>query len=66
MARKPTVRSADLDRVLKALDAAGHQVAGVKILPGGEVHILTGAPQSAPLSALDAWREKNGRGDRAA
>lgn len=61
MSRVPTVRKADLDRSLAALKAAGHDIAGVTIKPGGEVMILTGAPtmphQSVPKSALDVWRE---------
>lgn len=65
MPRVPTVRKADLDRVLKALADAGQPVAGVVVKPGGEVHILTGEPAKPSLSALDGWREKQ-RGDRAA
>ncbi|SPU44288.1 Uncharacterised protein [Brevundimonas diminuta] len=69
MTRVPTVRRTDLDRSLAALKAAGHEIAGVTIKPGGEVMILTGQPstshQSASVSALDAWREQR-RGQGAA
>lgn len=69
MSRVPTVRRSDLDRSLAALKAAGHEIAGVTIKPGGEVVILTGSPssahQSTSVSALDAWRE-NRRGQGAA
>lgn len=69
MSRVPTVRRSDLDRSLAALKAAGHEIAGVTIKPGGEVVILTGSPSSAhqfaSVSALDAWRE-NRRGQGAA
>ncbi len=69
VSRVPTVRRTDLDRSLAALKAAGHDIAGVTIKPGGEVMILTGQPstahQSASVSALDAWREQR-RGQGAA
>lgn len=69
MPRSPTVRRSDLDRTLAALKAAGHEVARVELRPGGEIVILTGDSQvaqvAAPVSALDAWRERK-RGASAA
>jgi hypothetical protein len=66
MPRVPTVRQADLDRVLKAMKANGRGVARIEIRPG-EVIIIPGAlteeGPSPQLSDLDAWREKQrGRG----
>lgn len=46
MTRVPTVRKADLDRVLKALADAGKEVGRVEVEPGGKVTILTGAPEA--------------------
>jgi hypothetical protein len=75
MSRVPTVRKADLDRVLAALKAQGLQPASVVVRPGGEVVITPGVaaadltPTGAPVVAdpLDTWRAgKKSRGDRAA
>lgn len=67
MTRVPTVRSADVDRVLKAMKRNGTGVARIFLRPG-EVEIIPGALTDdgpAPqLSDLDAWREKR-RGGRA-
>jgi len=43
MARVPTVRKADLDRVLAALAAAGQVATRVEVRPGGVVVIVPGA-----------------------
>lgn len=67
MTRVPTVRTADVARVVKALAANGRGVARILIRPS-EVEIIPGAltdGEPAPqLSDLDAWREKR-RGGRA-
>jgi hypothetical protein len=67
MPRVPTVRKADLDRVLKALKDNGQAAVRVEML-GNAVTIfpgsLTGDAPSPHLSELDAWREKR-RGGRA-
>jgi len=73
MSRVPTVRKADLDRVLKALKAAGQVAACVVVRPGGDV-VITPAPADQPRAALtvvsadgqpdnlDSWRaRKDGR-----
>lgn len=65
MPRVPTVRQADLDRVMKALKANGQGAARIEVRPG-EVIIIPGAltdgEPSPHLSDLDAWRErKRGR-----
>lgn len=69
MPRRPAVSRAAIERSIKALEAEGLGVAGVLHRPGGEVLILTGAPQAPqlipPADPLDAWREKR-RGLRAA
>lgn len=79
MSRVPTVRQADLDRVLKALKAAGYGPASIVVRPGGEVVItpgpavagnagaLTPEEPAAKPEDLDGWRaRKRERGGRAA
>lgn len=51
MPRVPTVRAADLDRVLKALAKAGLVAGQVVVRPGGEVVIT---PKPAPPAAAAA------------
>lgn len=67
--RNPTVRRTDLDRLIAAFRAAEIPVTGARVDPGGAVTLLTAgempAQDSAPTSALDAWREKR-NGARAA
>lgn len=63
MSRVPTVRKADLDRVLKALRDDGQTVGRVEVEPGGKVVILTGKPDTT-LTALELARAR--RGDREA
>ena len=61
MARTPTVTRTILDRTLAALQAAGVEVTGARVEPGGAVTLLTSVDPSAqdsPRSALDAWREQ--------
>lgn len=61
MTRVPTVRTADVARVLKAMKAEGRGVARIFIRPS-EVEIIPGAltdDGAAPqLSDLDAWRNR--------
>jgi hypothetical protein len=68
MPRVPTVRQADLARVIKALIDAGQGVARVIVRPGGVVEIVPGLTPPAPApepTPLDAWRGRK-RGDHAA
>jgi hypothetical protein len=62
MSRVPTVRKADLDRVLKALADRGQHAATIIVRPGGEVEITpaltTDAPGAQGGDELAAWREK--------
>jgi hypothetical protein len=60
--RRPAVRKADLDRVLKALADAGETVGRVEVEPGGKVTILTGTP-AATLTPLQQARAR--RAERA-
>jgi hypothetical protein len=54
MPRAPTIRAADLDRVLKALAKAGQTVDRVEVRPGGSVLIVPKpAPARAPTAAAD-------------
>jgi len=55
MPRVPTVRKADLDRVLQALRADGQTIGRVEIEPGGKVTILLGKPE-ATLTPLERGR----------
>ncbi|MFI4936001.1 MAG: hypothetical protein ACHP7N_15390 [Caulobacterales bacterium] len=59
MSRVPTVRKADLDRVLKALMDAGETIDRVEVKPSGEVVILTGK-QSAPLTLVGGAKRRRG------
>jgi hypothetical protein len=61
--RVPTVRKADLDRVLKALRDDGQSVGRVEVEPGGKITIFTGEA-AEPLTALQQARAA--RGDRVA
>ncbi len=65
MSRPALVRQADITRAIRAAKAQGLAVAGVELQPDGSVRVLTNEPQARPLSALEAWRVKQG-GDRAA
>lgn len=61
MPRTPSVTRAVLDRTLAALKAAGVEVTGARVEPGGTVTLLTNADtpaQESPRLALDAWREQ--------
>lgn len=59
MPRVPTVRKADLDRVLRALTDAGQRAASVVVRPGGEIVItpaLTADTSGQQVDDLTAWR----------
>lgn len=61
MPRSPSVTRALLDRTLASFKAAGVEITGARVEPGGAVILLTtkDAPaQDSPRSALDAWREQ--------
>lgn len=61
MPRTASVPRTVLDRTLAALKAAGVEVTGARVDKGGSVTFLTGGAgevqASAPVSALDAWRQ---------
>lgn len=69
MPRTPSVPQTALDRTLAALKRAGCEITGARVDKAGTVTFLTinagEAQESAPVSALDAWREKR-RGASAA
>lgn len=69
MSRTPSVPRTVLDRTLAALKAAGCEVTGARVDRAGSVTFLTTrggeSQESAPVSALDAFREQR-RGARAA
>lgn len=67
MSRVPTVRKADLDRVLKALRDDGLAPGRIVVRPGGEVEItpaLTVASAMPQAGSLDERRAR--RAERAA
>lgn len=67
MSRVPTVRKADLDRVLKALADAGQRVARIEVKPGGQVDIIPADLTSANVTSLNALdRRRAERAQRAA
>lgn len=67
MPRAATVRQADLQRAIRALQAAGMGVARIEVRPGGEVVIVPGPAltlgeaASQPPDELTAWREQRAR-----
>lgn len=62
MPRVPTVRKSDLDRVLKVLGAAGHQLSRVELHPNGKVVFVTGEPeQTFEVTALQRARMERDR-----
>jgi hypothetical protein len=72
MPRGPTLRQADVERVIRALAAHGLAPGRIEIAPGGTV-VITPAPLTAPdggvpmpdqaVSSLDDWRaRKRGAG----
>lgn len=61
MTRTPTIRKADLDRVLKAIKDAGQEVGSIVVRPGGVVEItpaLTTGGSAAQRDELAQWRER--------
>lgn len=55
----------DVQRVIRALQAAGHAIGGVEVRADGSFRVLTGgAPSTEGLSPLERWERENG--DRAA
>lgn len=61
VSRVPTVRKADLDRVLKSLADHGQRPGTIIVRPSGEVEItpaLTGEPAGGQGDDLDEWRRR--------
>lgn len=48
-------RQRDVEAAIRALKSEGHAITGVKI-ENGVVEVLTGAPSSKPMSAIERWR----------
>ncbi|WP_375791082.1 hypothetical protein ACE102_03070 [Bradyrhizobium sp. vgs-9] len=63
MSRAQRFRQADVTKAVKAVVAAGVQVARVEIEPGKIIVIAGKAEQdAAPLTALEQWRAERGQG----
>jgi hypothetical protein len=61
MARAPcTFRQTDVTRAVKAVTAAGVNIARVEIDKSGKIVIVTGGAKAelSELAPLDAWRER--------
>jgi hypothetical protein len=61
MARAPsTFRQQDVTRAVKAVTAAGVNIARVEIDKSGKIVIVTGGAKAelSELAPLDAWRER--------
>ncbi len=63
MSRVPTVRQADLNRVLRALKDANLTAGRIEVRPGGEVIIIPTSSTAQPASAdpLEHWRQERAR-----
>lgn len=55
MTTKITFRQADLQRAVKAVQAAGLPVTAIEIAPDGTIRVLTSEPASA-LSPYEQWK----------
>jgi hypothetical protein len=65
MSRKPSVfRQRDVSRAIRAVRAAGAEIARVEVAADGKISIVVGAaeaPSSAPESPLDDWMAAHAR-----
>jgi hypothetical protein len=64
MPRGPSVRRADIERAVAALEACGHAVEAVEVMPGGGVRVilrdLTAPASPASLDEFTAWNDRRG------
>jgi hypothetical protein len=60
----PKIRQGDVTRVVKGVEAAGHEVREVVVTRDGEIRVLTGKVEAplVPESPLEEWRRNNGQG----
>lgn len=66
MSRGPcTFREADVRRAVRAVEAAGKQVAVVEISAEGRIRIVVGRPDRQGLAAKNEWDEVLGDGQDA-
>lgn len=61
MTRRPsTFRQADVERAVKAAQAAGLTVGTVEVAPDGTIRvIIADGTESAPMTPFDQWKAKN-------
>ena len=59
MARRQSIRQADISRAVKGAQAAGLKVDRVEI-EGGKIVLYSGEHPAADLSPLESWRARRG------
>lgn len=58
---KVAFKQCDVARAIRAAKSAGLSVTGCEIDPAGTIRVLTGAPSSKPMSAIERWITKRRR-----
>lgn len=57
MSKRPALfTEADVKRAVRAVQAVGVGIAGVRVEPDGTIHVVVGEPQPQPVDAPKEWR----------